>query len=594
MRAHRAAPVLGLAPLLVLVAAVGLAPFGTALYDSFFHDVYGTRSPAGLDNYRLLLGDRGLALSLGISLAWAGAHVALTMALSLPVASRLSRKDGVGRVLFLAVLVPWAMPPYIAAAIWRALVHGGWGGSLLSAVLPVRVNLLTSPLWAVGATLSASVWISFPTTVFLLLAAMAATPSSLLEAARVDGAKERELDRWVRLPAALPAAGAAAALDFLRALREVTVILVMTRGGPPLRAGVTESGIVGATTTLEVYLYELFARTPDLGVAAAGALLVAALGVSVLGAYLLFDRPGGHPPRASRRGMPRGSPLLWGIGSRVALALAVASSALVLFSLLRLSFSGLSAVFFDTLVPRYPTARAYRAVLLEEGLLRSLANTLIVALPVALAVPAVTLPAAAALWGWRRGGRPRGGGGGGSGERSGTLAVVGVQLLGLVTGMHAIVPLYLLVRRLGLVGSAFPIVVVYTAHAAPFALLALRAAFRSLPASLAEAARAEGMGPWSYLVRVLVPVLAPVLLVVGAVGFLGAWNGFLVPLVFLTDDARYPVSVKLFSLVGSIGSGSPRWNLFAAGSVVNLVVVGLLTAAVRRPMAESVLSLGTE
>jgi multiple sugar transport system permease protein len=282
---------------------------------------------------------------------------------------------------------------------------------------------------------------------------------------------------------------------------------------------------------------------------------------------------------------------VWALGSRLAAGLAVLSSGILLFSLLRLSFSGLSAVFFDTLVPRYPTLRAYGAVLLEEGLLRSLANTLLLALPVALAVPAVTLPAAAALWGWRSGGTRR------RGQRrdgNGGLAILGVQLLGLVTGMHAIVPLYVLVRRLGLVGSPLPIVAVYTAHAAPFALLSLRAAFRSLPASLADVARAEGMGPWGYLARVLVPLLAPVLLVIGAVGFLGAWNGFLVPLVFLTDDARYPVSVKLFSLVGSIGSASPRWNLFAAGSVVNLVVVGVLTAAIRRPMGESVLSLGVD
>ncbi len=64
--------------------------------------------------------------------------------------------------------------------------------------------------------------------------------------------------------------------------------------------------------------------------------------------------------------------------------------------------------------------------------------------------------------------------------------------------------------------------------------------------------------------------------------FIGAWNGFLAPLVFLTDDARYPISLKLFSLVGNIASGTPRWNLFAAGSLLNLALVAALTALPRR------------
>jgi len=45
------------------------------------------------------------------------------------------------------------------------------------------------------------------------------------------------------------------------------------------------------------------------------------------------------------------------------------------------------------------------------------------------------------------------------------------------------------------------------------------------------------------------------------------WNGFLAPPVFLSDDTLNPISLKLFSFVGNIASGTPRWNLFAAGSL---------------------------
>jgi ABC-type maltose transport system permease subunit len=48
--------------------------------------------------------------------------------------------------------------------------------------------------------------------------------------------------------------------------------------------------------------------------------------------------------------------------------------------------------------------------------------------------------------------------------------------------------------------------------------------------------------------------------------------------VFLSDDTPYPISLKLFSLVGNIASGTPPWNLFAAGSLLNLALIATLTA----------------
>jgi ABC-type glycerol-3-phosphate transport system permease component len=383
--------------------------------------------------------------------------------------------------------------------------------------------------------------------------------------------------------------GAAAALDFLHACREVTIILLMTRGGPPLRGGITERGFVGATTTIEIYLYELFTRSRDTGLVAAAALLVALCMVGLLGVYLAADRrlrrgTGGRRRRRSWGVRLPGARLGWASLSWLSAAFATATSVVLAFSLVRLSFSGLSAAFFDSILPRFPTADAYRTVIVDEGLWRALLNTLVLSVPVALLAPLIALPAAGALWA----GNPPAGRLGR--ERGGSAVVLGAQLLGLTTGMHALVPLYLLFRRLGLIGSFLPVTVIYTAHSIPFALLALRASLRSLPPSLADAARAEGMGRWSYLVRVIAPLAVPTLVVIGAVGFLSTWNGFLVPLVFLSDDARFPVSVKLFSLLGSIGSANPRWNLFAAGSVVNLVVVGALTLAVRRPMREGPLA----
>jgi len=58
-------------------------------------------------------------------------------------------------------------------------------------------------------------------------------------------------------------------------------------------------------------------------------------------------------------------------------------------------------------------------------------------------------------------------------------------------------------------------------------------------------------------------------------------------LVFLTDDRLYTIGVKLHSYVGSVASGNPRWNLFAAASVINLSFVGLLLWRFKNPLARN-------
>lgn len=68
------------------------------------------------------------------------------------------------------------------------------------------------------------------------------------------------------------------------------------------------------------------------------------------------------------------------------------------------------------------------------------------------------------------------------------------------------------------------------------------------------------------------------------VSFLGAWNGFTVPLLFLTDDARYTIGIKLYSFVGSVASGNPKWSLFAAASVVNLIAISVIFLRFRNPL----------
>jgi len=170
-----------LLPMAAVAVLVGVAPFFAALRGSFLHDYFGEISPAGLDNYRYILGDKAFGYSLNISVLWAFLQTLLTVSIALLVAYRLWMRRFGGRrrsifrritgrpdlrhqrrkfpLLHLAVLVPWGVPVYIAVPVWRALIHGDGE----------PFNLLLQPVSGFCAALGVSVWLSLPATIFLFL-----------------------------------------------------------------------------------------------------------------------------------------------------------------------------------------------------------------------------------------------------------------------------------------------------------------------------------------------------------------------------------------------------------------------------------------
>jgi multiple sugar transport system permease protein len=98
------------------------------------------------------------------------------------------------------------------------------------------------------------------------------------------------------------------------------------------------------------------------------------------------------------------------------------------------------------------------------------------------------------------------------------------------------------------------------------------------------------MGMLAYIFRVQLPLSLPAIGTTAMIAFLSAWNGFLAPLVFLDDDARYTVAVKLHAYVGSIASGAPKWNRFAAASIMNIAIIGILFWRFKRPLTKTSLA----
>ncbi|GAA3338597.1 carbohydrate ABC transporter permease [Amorphoplanes nipponensis] len=136
----------------------------------------------------------------------------------------------------------------------------------------------------------------------------------------------------------------------------------------------------------------------------------------------------------------------------------------------------------------------------------------------------------------------------------------------------ALVPLFFVVQRLGLLGTYQGLILVYAAYAVPFTVFFLHAFFRTLPAEVAEAAFLDGCSHLGVF-RVMLPMARPGLVAVGIFNFLGLWNQYLLPLVLNPDPDRYVLAQGLAALSVSQGYRSDWSGLFAGLTIAMLPVL---------------------
>lgn len=148
-----------------------------------------------------------------------------------------------------------------------------------------------------------------------------------------------------------------------------------------------------------------------------------------------------------------------------------------------------------------------------------------------------------------------------------------IFLIGLMFPIFlALVPLFFVVRDLGMLGSYHGLILVYTAYSLPFSIFFLTSFFRSLPAEVAEAAIVDGASPYTVFFRVMLPMARPGLISVGIFNFLGQWNQFILPLVLNPDREHYVLSQGLAFLAIQQGYQND-WSALFAGLTITMVPV---------------------
>ncbi|HEY8741757.1 MAG TPA: carbohydrate ABC transporter permease [Chloroflexota bacterium] len=142
-----------------------------------------------------------------------------------------------------------------------------------------------------------------------------------------------------------------------------------------------------------------------------------------------------------------------------------------------------------------------------------------------------------------------------------------------------LIPQFILFKHLGWIDTLLPLIVP-TFFAGPFNVFLLRQFFLSIPSEMDDAARMDGCGYFGLYWRILLPLSRPALGVVAIFTFLGNWNDFLKPLIYLNTQGHYTVALALQNFTADYGM--TPWNLLMAASLMALLpCIGLFFLAQR-------------
>ncbi len=251
----------------------------------------------GTRNFALLLDSRALGESVGHTIIFLVGYTSLTLILDFFVALLLNRKSSLSGVYITLLFIPWILADIIAGVVFRLLVlpdYGLFSGILQNPALfpPNGLSVLTAdaarpwfgsfpfpPSPAMVYLILAASWRALPFTTLLLLAALQTVSNEVIESSRIDGANNWQVVRHIIIPLILPTMVVALFSLTLGGINGVGMVFSLTGGGP------------GTSTYVVSYLlYSIGWVSLDFGRAAALALMMAVINLTLIGATLRITR----------------------------------------------------------------------------------------------------------------------------------------------------------------------------------------------------------------------------------------------------------------------------------------------------------------
>jgi ABC-type glycerol-3-phosphate transport system permease component len=148
-----------------------------------------------------------------------------------------------------------------------------------------------------------------------------------------------------------------------------------------------------------------------------------------------------------------------------------------------------------------------------------------------------------------------------------------------------LVPLFGMMIDLGWADTYWALILPFTAQA--IGIFLSRQQLMGIPNELIEAARLDGAGEWAIFSRLIVPLSQPVIAVMGILFFTASWNDYLWPLIIVTSDEKFPISLGLPSLIGPY---SQEYGAVMAGSFLGTLPIIIIFLVFQRRFIEGIMA----
>jgi len=204
-----------------------------------------------------------------------------------------------------------------------------------------------------------------------------------------------------------------------------------------------------------------------------------------------------------------------------------------------------------SIIPERATLQSYVSLVTEQPFLRWMGNSLIVATMVTFSGVALASIGGYAFSRFRFVGR-----------NTTMLAILTTQMF---PATMLLLPLYILIAKLGLVNTYLGLMIFYSSTALPFCVWQMKGFYDTIPASLEEAARIDGCSQAMAFVRVVLPLAVPGLVITALFSFMAAWSEYIVAAQVMQDEDMFTLPLGLKSFQASM---STQWGLYAAASIV--------------------------
>jgi arabinogalactan oligomer/maltooligosaccharide transport system permease protein len=217
------------------------------------------------------------------------------------------------------------------------------------------------------------------------------------------------------------------------------------------------------------------------------------------------------------------------------------------------------------LIPENWTLDTYVQLFTDEPFLQWMVNSLVVSL--AVTIFAVSLASTAGYAFSRHKFRGR------------NAAMIGLITTQMFPVTMLLLPLFVMLIKIGAYDSYIGLIIAYAATALPFVVWQMKGYYDTIPYSLEEAAHIDGAGQFYTFYKIILPLALPALAITALFSFMTAWSEYLVAAVLLQDQDLYtlPIGLKRFT-----SNMEVAWGLYSAGAVVVSVPVVVLFIALSR------------